>query len=164
MTEKLILISPSLSSSPLKIATAERIKNTARDLLSGALQEAIRKDEDEEPRPQSDSDIEPASEEEGPPVTDLGSGLLLPTLEEQNQVKDRITSRLCVDSIAVLKRVQVSLYAVMGPILFFVLFSSKNFPYSFLKRFGHLLNFYLAKYVDQKLAILIAHVLLILKK
>ena len=44
--------------------------------------------EDEEPRPQSDSDIEPASEEEGPPVTDLGSGLLLPTLEEQNQVRD----------------------------------------------------------------------------
>jgi len=44
-------------------------------------------DEDEEPRPQSDSDIEPASEEEeGPPVTDLGSGLqLLPTMEEQNQ-------------------------------------------------------------------------------
>ena len=46
---------PSLSSSPLKIATAERIKNTARDLLSGALQEAIRKDEDEEPQSEAES-------------------------------------------------------------------------------------------------------------
>ena len=55
MIEKLILLSPSLSSSPLKIATAERIKNTARDLLSGALQEAIRKDEDEEPQSEAES-------------------------------------------------------------------------------------------------------------
>ena len=40
---------PSLEmGSPLRIATAERIKNTARDLLSGALQEAIRKEGDEE--------------------------------------------------------------------------------------------------------------------
>jgi len=45
----------SLNSSPLKIAQAERIKNTARDLLSGALQEAIRKDEDEEPQSEAES-------------------------------------------------------------------------------------------------------------
>ena len=71
------------------------------------VEPAAAEDEDEEPRPQSsDSDIEPASEEEGPPVTDLGSGLqLLPTLEEQNQVKDN-QHKLCASRF--LKWIQIS--------------------------------------------------------
>ena len=41
--------------SPLKAATAERVKNTARDLLSGALKEAIRKEDDEDAYSEADS-------------------------------------------------------------------------------------------------------------
>ena len=41
--------------SPLKAATAERVKNTARDLLSGALKEAIRKEDDEDTYSEADS-------------------------------------------------------------------------------------------------------------
>ena len=39
----------------MRIATAERIRNTARDLLSGALQEAIRKEDEDEPQSEVES-------------------------------------------------------------------------------------------------------------
>jgi len=40
---------------PLKAVNAERVKNTARDLLSGALKEAIRKEDDEDAYSEADS-------------------------------------------------------------------------------------------------------------
>ena len=51
--------------SPLKAATAERVKNTARDLLSGALKEAIKKEDDEDTYSEADSLTSPSKRHNG---------------------------------------------------------------------------------------------------
>jgi len=53
------------SPSQLKAATAERVKNTARDLLSGALKEAIRKEDDDDSYSEVDSISSPSKKFHG---------------------------------------------------------------------------------------------------
>lgn len=67
------------SRSPLKLTQAERVKNTARDLLSGALAEAIKKGDDE-PESGCEEAADTASSAGGSPVKRLlGSPFSSPT-------------------------------------------------------------------------------------